>query len=211
MSAPVLRTDGVPDRASRPRAAAAARALDHPLSPINRRRLALFRQHRRGFWCLWIFLVIFGLSLFAEIHRQRPAAHRLLQGRDPVSRLRRLPGREVRRLHRAYRIPGQGDRRRDRGARLDAVAADPLLLRHHQLRPAHARPLAADLGAHPGAMRGGGGRAHQAGRHRTAACHALEYDWLGTDDAGRDVLARIDLRRAGVDPLRPGADAALLG
>jgi microcin C transport system permease protein len=37
------------------------------LSPITRRRLAIFRQHRRGFWSLWIFAVLFGLSMFAEL------------------------------------------------------------------------------------------------------------------------------------------------
>jgi microcin C transport system permease protein len=36
------------------------------LSPLNRRRLENFRRNRRGFWSLWIFLVLFGLSLFAE-------------------------------------------------------------------------------------------------------------------------------------------------
>jgi microcin C transport system permease protein len=36
------------------------------LSPITRRRLAIFRAHRRGFWSLWIFLVLFALTLFAE-------------------------------------------------------------------------------------------------------------------------------------------------
>jgi microcin C transport system permease protein len=37
------------------------------LSPLTRRRLAVFRAHRRGFWSLWIFLVLFLLSLFAEL------------------------------------------------------------------------------------------------------------------------------------------------
>jgi len=42
-------------------------------SPITLRRWAIFRQHRRGFWSLWIFLVLFGLSLFAEfIANDRP-------------------------------------------------------------------------------------------------------------------------------------------
>jgi microcin C transport system permease protein len=36
------------------------------LSPMNRRRLANFRANRRGYWSLWIFLVIFVLSLFAD-------------------------------------------------------------------------------------------------------------------------------------------------
>jgi microcin C transport system permease protein len=37
------------------------------LSPIARRRLQVFRQHRRGFVCFWIFLILFGLSLCAEL------------------------------------------------------------------------------------------------------------------------------------------------
>jgi microcin C transport system permease protein len=36
------------------------------LSPINRRRLQNFRANRRGYWSLWIFLVLFVLTLFAE-------------------------------------------------------------------------------------------------------------------------------------------------
>jgi microcin C transport system permease protein len=37
------------------------------LSPITRRRLENFRANKRGFWSLWIFLVLFILSLFAEL------------------------------------------------------------------------------------------------------------------------------------------------
>jgi len=36
------------------------------LSPINKRRLQNFKANRRGYWSLWIFLVLFVLSLFAE-------------------------------------------------------------------------------------------------------------------------------------------------
>jgi microcin C transport system permease protein len=43
------------------------------LSPINRRRLDNFKKNRRGFWSLWVFLLLFGLSLFAEfISNDRP-------------------------------------------------------------------------------------------------------------------------------------------
>jgi len=37
------------------------------LSPVNQMRWARFRRNRRGFWSLWIFLVIFILSLGAEL------------------------------------------------------------------------------------------------------------------------------------------------
>lgn len=36
------------------------------LSPLNQRRLHSFRANRRGWWSLWLFLVLFFLSLFAE-------------------------------------------------------------------------------------------------------------------------------------------------
>ena len=36
------------------------------LSPINRRRWENFKANRRGYWSLWIFLVLFLASLFAE-------------------------------------------------------------------------------------------------------------------------------------------------
>lgn len=37
------------------------------LSPMARRRWQLFRANRRGFWSLWIFLILFLLSLGAEL------------------------------------------------------------------------------------------------------------------------------------------------
>ena len=43
------------------------------LSPLNRRRWQNFKRNRRGFWSLVIFLVLFGISLFAEfIANDRP-------------------------------------------------------------------------------------------------------------------------------------------
>jgi microcin C transport system permease protein len=43
------------------------------LSPINQRRWRNFKANRRGYWSLWIFLALFTLSLFAEfIANDRP-------------------------------------------------------------------------------------------------------------------------------------------
>jgi microcin C transport system permease protein len=44
-----------------------------PLTPLTQRRLANFRANRRGFWSLWIFLALFVSCLFAEfIANDRP-------------------------------------------------------------------------------------------------------------------------------------------
>ena len=49
------------------------RVLGLRLTPLARRRLANFRANRRGFWSLWIFLALFVASLFAEfIANDRP-------------------------------------------------------------------------------------------------------------------------------------------
>ncbi|CDP51897.1 ABC transporter permease [Paradevosia shaoguanensis] len=37
------------------------------LSPLNQRRIANFRRNRRGVWSLWIFLFLFFVTLFAEV------------------------------------------------------------------------------------------------------------------------------------------------
>lgn len=43
------------------------------LSPINRRRVATFAANKRAVWSLWIFLVLFGLTLVSEfIANDRP-------------------------------------------------------------------------------------------------------------------------------------------
>jgi microcin C transport system permease protein len=43
-----------------------ARFLDRNLSPLNRRRLSNFVANRRGFVSFWIFLALFLISLFAD-------------------------------------------------------------------------------------------------------------------------------------------------
>lgn len=43
------------------------RLMGFHISPLTRRRLANFRANRRGYWSLWIFLGLFVLSMFAEL------------------------------------------------------------------------------------------------------------------------------------------------
>jgi microcin C transport system permease protein len=51
----------------------APRILGLRMTPLTRRRLANFTANRRGFWSLWLFLLIFGICLFAEfIANDRP-------------------------------------------------------------------------------------------------------------------------------------------
>jgi microcin C transport system permease protein len=43
------------------------RVLGIPLTPLGLRRLHNFRANSRGFWSLWLFLALFAFSLFAEL------------------------------------------------------------------------------------------------------------------------------------------------
>lgn len=42
------------------------RVLGIAVSPMTKRRMHNFKSNRRGFWSLWIFVLLFGVSLFAE-------------------------------------------------------------------------------------------------------------------------------------------------
>jgi microcin C transport system permease protein len=49
------------------------RVLGLPVTVVTYRRTLKFKANRRGFWSLWVFLVLFGLSLLAEfIANDRP-------------------------------------------------------------------------------------------------------------------------------------------
>ena len=40
------------------------------VSPLNQRRWANFKANRRGYWSLWIFLVLFFCTRFPEVWRK---------------------------------------------------------------------------------------------------------------------------------------------
>jgi microcin C transport system permease protein len=47
--------------------------LGRKITPLSRRRLDNFRANKRGFWSLWIFLALFIVTLFAEfVANDRP-------------------------------------------------------------------------------------------------------------------------------------------
>ena len=94
-----------------------------------------------------------------------------------------------------HRLSRSGHRRRDRGARLHDLAADPLRQQHHQARPADAGSLAADLDADRSRNARRRSPRIRAATHKPppdgGTCRDLEPEWLGTDANGRDVVARL--------------------
>ena len=173
--------------ADRARRAAGARARI-ALSPLNRRRWQNFKANRRGYWSFWIFLVLFVVSLFAEFIANDKPFFVSFDGKSYFPVLVTYPetafGGDFETAA-DYRDPYLQKLIADKGG-YDDLAADPLFLRHAQSRPADAGAVAADLDADRSAMQAGGREARAC-----TGCRDLEYNWLGTDDQGRDVLARL--------------------
>ncbi|MFC3674600.1 ABC transporter permease [Ferrovibrio xuzhouensis] len=134
------------------------------ISPINRRRWHNFRSNRRGFWSLWIFAILFVLSLFAElIANDAPLLVRYdSQFYFPV--FKAYPettfGGDFE-TEAKYRDPFVQELIHDKGG---WMVWPPL---HYSYRT-----INYDLG-------------------RPAPAPPSTENWLGTDDQGRDVLARL--------------------
>ena len=133
------------------------------MTPLTRRRLANFRTCTRGYWSMWIFLVLFGLSLFAEfIANDRPLVVRY-DGHFFFPVLTDYPETTF-----GGDLPTPTDYR-DSGVQADITAHGfmiwPLIpLGDQTINYALPSPAPSPPDA---------------------------VDWLGTDDQGRDVLARL--------------------
>ena len=143
-------------------APAADTFLGRRITPLTRRRLENFKANRRGFWSLWIFLAIFGATLFAEfIANDRPL-------------LIRYDGHYYTPIFHDYPETTFG-------GFLPSTAdySDPAVVTMIEEKGWVVRPLIpfsyGTITSAPGPYPAAPSR----------------IDWLGTDDQGRDVLARL--------------------
>jgi microcin C transport system permease protein len=159
------------------------------LTPINQRRLANFRANRRGLWSFWIFVVLFFGTLGAElIANDRPiiASYKgeilfPVAVNYPEEKFGGFLARTD------YRDPVIADEINRNGWMLwPPVRFSYTTINLELPKPAPSPPTwtLKDEDCRPLAeKRGGAGIA--------APCRAIEWNWLGTDDRGRDVLARV--------------------
>jgi microcin C transport system permease protein len=142
---------------------AATRVLGIRLTPLTRRRLHNFRANRRGFWSLWIFLALFALTLFAElIANDKPMLVRY-DGAFYVPVLVSYPETTF-----GGEFPTEADYQDPEVRRL--IEAKGWLL--WPVIPFSYDTIVRDLG-------------------RPAPSPPSARNWLGTDDQGRDVTARL--------------------
>jgi microcin C transport system permease protein len=157
------------------------------LSPINRRRWQNFCAHRRGYWSLWIFLALFGVTLFAEfIANDKPFLVKYGDGYYfPV--LKSYP---------ETAFGGDFETAADyRDPYLQKLIADkggymlwPLIRYSYDT---HNLDLPTPAPSKPTWMLTEEECRSVVERKGLTGCRDLEYNWLGTDDQGRDVVARL--------------------
>ncbi len=124
-------------------------------SPINIRRWQNFKANRRGYWSLWLFLVLFVVTLFAEFIANDKPLFIHYDGKNYFPGFLHLSGHRIRRRLRHRRrlsrsIFAEVSRRAPRHRNL---AADPVLLQHHQRSAAVGVSVEADLALEQGRLR----------------------------------------------------------
>jgi microcin C transport system permease protein len=159
----------------------------YALSPINKRRWQNFKTNRRGFWSLWLFLVLFVLSMFAEFIANDKPLYISYAGKSYFPVFVTYPettfggdfetAADYRDPYVQKLIAGKGG----------TIIWAPIRYSYdtHNLdlpTPAPSPPTWMLSQAQCKAV------VEKKGLH---GCSDLEYNWLGTDDEGRDVLARL--------------------
>jgi microcin C transport system permease protein len=160
------------------------------VSPMNRRRWENFKANRRGYWALWIFLSLFVITLFAEAVANDKPFLITYDGRLYFPSLVNYTQAdfgvtdELAQSAPDYRDPYLQQLIAEKHG---TVLWPPIHYSYdtHNLdlpTPAPSKPtwMLTEAECHEVVERKGLG-----------GCRDLEYNWLGTDDQGFDVLARI--------------------
>ncbi len=157
------------------------------LSPINKRRWQNFKTNRRGYWSLWIFLVLFIVTLFAEFIANDKPLYISYSGKSYFPVVFTYPettfGGDFETAA-DYRDPYLQKLIADKGG---TMIWPPIRYSYdtHNLdlpTPAPSKPTWMLTEAECKSV---------LQRKGLKSCSDLEYNWFGTDDEGRDVLARL--------------------
>jgi microcin C transport system permease protein len=155
------------------------------LSPLNRRRLQNFRANTRGYWAFRLFTMLFILSLFAEfVANDRPILAQY-KGEWLFPVLVDYPEEKFGGFLAVtdYRDPVIADEINANGF----MIFPPIRFHHRTIH----RELPTPAPSPPTWMLSDQQCAQAAAKRGGTTCADLEWNWLGTDDRGRDVVARL--------------------
>jgi len=166
---------------------AAPRSGGVPLSPINRRRWRNFQANRRGWWSFWIFAVLFVASLFAEfIANDKPylVSYESRWYYPVFVRYAETAFGGEFETGADFRDPYLQKLIKDKGG---WMLWPPIRYRYDT----HNLDLPTPAPSPPTWWLTEQQCAAVAQKKGVKGCRDLEYNWLGTDDQGRDVVARL--------------------
>jgi len=157
------------------------------LTPINLRRWQNFKANRRGYWSLWIFLVLFVGSLFAEFIANDKPFFVSFEGKFYYPAVIDYPetafGGDFETAA-DYRDPYLQKLIADKGG---YMLWPPIRYSYNT----HNLDLPTPAPSPPTWMLTEAQCKEVVERKHLSGCDDLEYNWLGTDDQGRDVVARL--------------------
>ena len=157
------------------------------LTPINLRRWQNFKANQRGYWSLWIFLVLFVGSLGAEFIANDKPFFVSFEGRYYFPAVIDYPettfGGDFETAA-DYRDPYLQKLIADKGG---YMLWPPIRYSYNT----HNLDLPTPAPSPPTWMLTEAQCKDVVERKHLGGCSDLEYNWLGTDDQGRDVLARL--------------------
>jgi microcin C transport system permease protein len=161
------------------------------ISPINRRRWENFKANRRGYWALWIFLALFLVSLFAEFIANDKPIYIHVNGHSYFPAVFTYPDTTFAKTPDPNLFGTAADYRDDYLMGLitkegGTVVWPPIRFSYNTQVSKPPSPFPSK----PTWMLTEKD-CKFAATHGFAKCGDLEYNWLGTDDGGRDVVARL--------------------
>jgi microcin C transport system permease protein len=157
------------------------------LSPINIRRWRNFKANRRGYWSLWIFLVLFVVTLFAEFIANDKPLYLRYDGKSYFPVIFNYPETTF-----GGDFETAADYRDSYLQKLIAAKGGFMIWPPiHYSYNTHNLDLPTPAPSKPTWMLTEKECKAVVERKGLASCGDLEYNWLGTDDQGRDVLARM--------------------
>jgi microcin C transport system permease protein len=157
------------------------------LTPINRRRWENFKANRRGYWSLWLFIILFVVTLFAEFLANDKPFYIHFDGKSYFPALF---------TYTETSYGGEFETAADyRDPYLRKLIADkngtvlwPLIRYSYDT---HNLDLPTPAPSKPTWQLTEEECKSVVEKKGLKSCRDLEYNWLGTDDQGRDVLARL--------------------
>jgi microcin C transport system permease protein len=157
------------------------------ISPLNRRRWESFKANRRGYWAFWIFMVLFVISLFAEFIANDKPFYVRFDGKSFFPVFVTYPetafGGEFETAA-DYRDPFLQKLIAEKGG---YMLWPPIRYSYNT----HNLDLPTPAPSPPTWMLTEAQCKSVVDRKGLSGCSDLEYNWLGTDDQGRDVAARL--------------------